>query len=1247
MHSVLRTRPGRRSRRRRSLALLAAPLLALPLLASLSIPAGAASPAAQMGSQLVAGSATSADPTAQPPRGGGEVKVTLITGNTVTWHKTGAQRQPVVDIDPAPRDDGQAVQFFSQGTSKDFYVFPSDVEAYLGSGVLDRELFNVPGLIRDGLADRSSDTMPVIVTFKERSTRPLKIKAEYAQLAADADSLPATTHPVPVWTLHGAGVQVDRGKADRFWEAIDGDGAASAQLDEGVEKVMLDRPVHVSLDESVPQIGAPEVWNAGYTGEGVTVAVLDTGIDTGHPDLAGRVTAEKNFTDSASTTDHHGHGTHVASTIAGSGAASDGQYTGVAPDADLMNGKVLADHGFGQISWIIAGMEWAAGNEADVVNMSLGACCGSDGTDPMAQAVNQLTAQYDTLFVIAAGNNGDGGLDTPGTADAALTVGAVDKADQFADFSSVGPRLNDFAVKPNISAPGVDITAARAAGTRMGSPVDDSYTTAGGTSMATPHVAGAAALLAQARPGLDAYALKNALASTAVDDGYLWREQGTGRVDVARAVNQGVFASASLDFGSLDDVTTPVTRELTYTNRTDSAVTLDLGSELENSHSESVANLTLSADTVTVPANGEATVTASINPADYQLGVFGGTITATGTDVHLGTAVGFGQLNAQDVTIKVLDSAGNPYDPTVGVWLSHDTYDADNPLGQDTYVLGTENGVATAKVPAGTYTLMTGVGDIDPATGTVARNSFIMKADVKIAADSTFTLDSRETVPVKRPITPRDVAVRGHVGALTHQSPHGGGFVFVWADFVASGAPLPIFVSPSSPAQLGTVSLSDFWVLAQPKPLKMNDLGFVYSDAPAYIYRLAFGYPNGIPDDIRHTVKRRDLVEVPSYYHSENSDAIIGISEYALPSHIHQGSFIHHLMWIRPGEVTEYRLADSRWFWPRHTVMLAKVPDQPLGFSNIFMRSGDRFMDSEAGARRHEEHWFEAPLHVGAADVQDGFLDYYADNPFGATRSATMARGGPDGNEFVTAQDLLDNSLGHSAGESHGGNWLGDAWASWRMWNADTGTELEPDHKYGAPRPVFHLSAEPATYRLQQVETYPESTNGLFDTRPSATTKWTFQSTRSEDEVARGYSCERLGGGNPLLDPIVDPDANLVCQFQPLIQLRHELDLNLKNQAAANRAHKLVIEAGAHPGAPDRARVTDLSVEYSTDGGQTWRDGTVLGKPKNRGGYQRFTVGVWHPRLSRTDGSVWLRVKAEDANGGTVTQTIQRAYLLK
>ncbi|MEV1145941.1 S8 family serine peptidase [Micromonospora sp. NPDC049799] len=244
---------------------------------------------------------------------------------------------------------------------------------------------------------------------------------------------------------------------------------------------------------------------------------------------------------------------------------------------------MLDDYGSGYSSSIIAGMEWAARSGATVVNMSLGGAP-TDGTDPMSQAVNDLTASTGALFVVAAGNEGaPRTVGAPGAADAALTVGAVDRDENLADFSSRGPRIGDNGLKPEITAPGVGIVAARAAGTSMGTPVGDAYTRASGTSMATPHVAGAAAILAQEHPDWTAGQLKDALVSTTRANPELTVfEQGGGRVDVSRALGQRVYGSATADFGQVTTGGAAVERTVTYTNGTAAPQTLRLALELRN-----------------------------------------------------------------------------------------------------------------------------------------------------------------------------------------------------------------------------------------------------------------------------------------------------------------------------------------------------------------------------------------------------------------------------------------------------------------------------------------------------------------------------------------------------------------------------------------------------------------------------------------------------------------------------------------
>ena len=215
--------------------------------------------------------------------------------------------------------------------------------------------------------------------------------------------------------------------------------------------------------------------------------------------------------------------------------------------------------------------------------------CG-DGTDPLSRAIDELSASSETLFVVAAGNNGGNGPDTitaPGAADAALTVGAVDGHDTLACFSSRGPRLGDHALKPDVVAPASTITAARAAGTSLGNPVDEWYTDLDGTSMATPHVAGLAAILKQEHPGWDGEQLKDAVADThrarRRRDGLRRRHRpGRRRARDRRHDRRGSVAAARLLPLPAVAARCRRARPLTYTNLGTKAVTLALALDAED-----------------------------------------------------------------------------------------------------------------------------------------------------------------------------------------------------------------------------------------------------------------------------------------------------------------------------------------------------------------------------------------------------------------------------------------------------------------------------------------------------------------------------------------------------------------------------------------------------------------------------------------------------------------------------------------
>ncbi|MET9420558.1 S8 family serine peptidase [Streptomyces sp. NPDC006540] len=643
MHSPSQASAFRRRRRRLFTAATAVPLLASGL-AVLQAPAQAAPIKPTV--------------TAKPS---GTHKVTLVTGDVVTVTTTADGKQ-TVEVD---RPDSAVGGVKLQEIKGDLFAIPDEAVPLLGTDKLDRRLFNVTDLIEMGYDDAKSAAVPLIATYAEPKSRA----------AAEPTAPRGSKLTRKLKGIRGAVLSTEKRQARTFWTSVAPQG--SATLGAGVDKLWLDGRVKASLKESVPLIGAGEAWAAGYTGKGVKVAVLDTGIDADHPDFAGLIDGTASFVPGEAVDDVNGHGTHVAGTIVGSGTASGGENKGVAPGADLYVGKVLGGaEGYGQDSWVMAGMQWAAESGADVVNMSLGDSYPTDGSDPMSQTVDALSAQYGTLFVIAAGNSGPESISAPGAAAAALTVAATDKQDRLASFSSTGPLAHSGGMKPDIAAPGVDITAARSQEMTGGG--EGLYRTISGTSMATPHVAGAAAILAQQHPDWTGAQLKEHLTSTAkgLDVGYSPYEVGTGRLDVATAVRTTVRGTGSLFFGNHTWPHEPsdvaVTKDLTFTNTGFADVTLNLA--LSNTDGP----FTLGAATVTVPAGGTAAVPVTGDPRTASAGRHVGYVTATdaATGKHA-TRTSLALLKEEeryDLNIKLVGKDGKPAAGWVSVNLAGDLW---------------------------------------------------------------------------------------------------------------------------------------------------------------------------------------------------------------------------------------------------------------------------------------------------------------------------------------------------------------------------------------------------------------------------------------------------------------------------------------------------------------------------------------------------------------------------------------------
>lgn len=329
------------------------------------------------------------------------------------------------------------------------------------------------------------------------------------------------------------------------------------EADPEIASVTIDHPMNVMDDLTNSATGVASAWNSGWTGAGIGVAVIDSGINDSHPDLwnssetTSRVVYHQDFTGTATTNtnganyDLYGHGTHVAGIIGGNGYLSGGQYEGVAPGVSLIDLRALDANGAGTDSTVIAAIQQAIALKDTynirVINLSLGRGIPVSYTqDPLCQAVESAW-KSGIVVVVAAGNygrlsvngsNGFGTITAPGNDHFVLTVGASKSngssafsAETKASYSSKGPTTYDHVVKPDIMAPGNAIVSLAAPGATLeaaypgdivtGTDGKADYFTLSGTSMATPAVAGAVALLLQEQNTLTPDQVKARLMKTA------------------------------------------------------------------------------------------------------------------------------------------------------------------------------------------------------------------------------------------------------------------------------------------------------------------------------------------------------------------------------------------------------------------------------------------------------------------------------------------------------------------------------------------------------------------------------------------------------------------------------------------------------------------------------------------------------------------------------------------------------------
>lgn len=799
--------------------------------------------------------------TLPPPPVPGDA-VTLITGDTVTL---GADA--TVAIQPADESTGSS--FTTLRLDGDVYVIPDDVD-HLVPDVLDLELFNVTGLAEMGYTD----------------TLPLIVRGPLARTAA--------ARPLP--SIGAAAVTVSKHDAGRFVDSLLGARAAT--------KVWLDHKVEAAeLDGNLTQIGAPQAWASGLSGAGVDIAVLDTGVDADHPDLAGKLDAQANFTAEASAADGNGHGTHVASIIGGTGAAAAATRRGVAYGARLLSGKVLGSDGRGQASWIIAGMEWAAAQGADVINMSLGGAASAAGDDPVAQAVDALTADTGALFVVAAGNSGTGTstIESPGIAASALTVGAAGANGRPPWFSSNGPTRATYRAKPDLTAPGVSITGARAGG---------GYTAMSGTSQATPHVAGAAALLREQHPDWDAHRVKAMLMTTA-DPQIPTRmpyAEGAGLLDLAGATTETLQLNrGNVDFGYLryPNGADPVSIDLTLTNTGATAQPVRLADQAVNVYGEAAAEdlVTIAPAALTVAPGATEHVTVTLTPANGQAALYNGYVSLTRD--------GFEQVDLplsfypepprHDVRLTVLDRRGQPWaGGTVVLGNMRELYPRFG--GGFTTVRLDENGQGTGRVAPGPVSMVAKVET--PASGDEpATVAFAGSPEVMVDKDISFTIDARKA----RRLKPAEV--EGQTTAVSTVSVHYGredslGRGSIGDAIYATPAEVEngqVFLQPTAPVRHGKAAVETRWSL--------NTTG------RGDVYQLVLGGPT-VPNPPVYKVSRsqvRDLARLDADYRAPLGAEDTYVETWQAYTDLVSAAFVTRQQLPAPRRRVELVTADVRW----------------------------------------------------------------------------------------------------------------------------------------------------------------------------------------------------------------------------------------------------------------------------------------------------------------------------------------------
>lgn len=919
--------------------------------------------------------------------------------------------------------------------------------------------------------------------------------------------------------------------------------------------------------------------------------------------------------------------------------------------------------------------------------MSLGNPARTDCTDPMSTATQELAqSSTNTLFVLAAGNTGPGlnSVSSPGCAPGVLTVGAVDRDDSTASFSSRGPAYGSHTLKPEIAAPGVGISAAAAGGRGV-----YAYQSMSGTSMAAPHVAGAAALVKQRHPEWNAQQIKSALVSSA-DSGIPGdvTETGGGRLDVKAAVDQKVLGSPAVQGGSFgwpQDDSDRTTVDVPYTNTTGKTVELKLSVQGVTGNDGSAVRsgiAELGERSVKVPAGATVEVPLKLDPhADLERAQYGDVTGRVLAKADGGVAVStpfslYVQPKTVSLRVKLVDRAGKPAAGPSSV----DLIGTDDASGERRFNEGAND--QTYQVRPGAYFLTGFVATPDADGGTLTDSlTHLARPQVEVKKDMTVTLDARTAhrLTVK---TDKESEVRGATlgFARTWGADH-------WLHAGTAAGPRSIrgfYQSVEGKATDGTFESGSYWRAAAPLLSELAVVGgkslhpMTASTGSANLDgkgRAALvDAKSGSPDELAAAgVKGKiTLVKMPDgggaasiARDAKEAGAVAVIAHRTAPGRWYPSVGLNGsplpVLGIQPGEAASLlaQLGSGR-----VELKWKGTAKSPYVYNLAFPETGQirddrtyRVRDKDLAANEAEYRamgtatdYVDLPSAVRPSGLEVYFADIESVPAPGKRTeyysAGTTGWGHQVSSSFPFGEFMIDPVRTYEKGERRAEKWYEGVLTPAAPRDAEGGLALAGERQGNliGVAPGFWGDSEHAgiqggfgdigSVRLERNgEVVGESgwPSGVFSVPAEDSAYELTLSTRKIGSKVwnRSVETQTTWGFRSHLD------EEAYSQGIPMLFPRYDLPEDGMKTLAAKDGQRIGLTATGHAGYKPGA-LKSAALSYSYDEGKTWTEA------KTSAAKGKWTATVHHAGASGKQ--VWLRTRLTDANGSSVTQTVARAY---